>query len=262
MGQALNDLTPIKVAGEGARIWGVNRIEKVPLGAGLATVMAEKVMDLVLVTAVLLASVVVLYPTIPLRSWAPLAVVSGLVAAVNLALVMVLRRPGIVEWGGEVGNRIARRFRGGRYAGAVEEEVEHAIDSFDMARQGALGSDRRLVTVAAVLTVPVWVLEFSRLALIMASLGVFAPLPAVVVASSLALTLQVFLPGGSGNVAVITDIFAGLGITLATATAVGLLSVATSIWISVPVALVALAMTGRREVSGPTSGASDRPDDS
>ena len=262
MGLALNDLTPIKVAGEGARIWGVNRIEKVPLGTGLATVMAEKVMDLVLVTAVLLASVVVLYPAMPLKSWAPLAAVSGLVAAVNLALVMVLRRPGIVEWGGEVGNRIARRFRGGRYAGAVEEEVEHAINSFDLARQGALGSDRRLVTVAAALTVPVWVLEFSRLALIMASLGVFAPLPAVVVASSLALTLQVFLPGGSGNVAVITDIFAGLGITLATATAVGLLSVATSIWISVPIALVALAMTGRREVSGPTSGASDRPDGS
>jgi uncharacterized protein (TIRG00374 family) len=258
VGQALNDLTPVKVAGEGARILGINRIENVPLGTGLATVMAEKIMDLVLVTSVLLASVAVLYPDVPLRAWGPLAVISGLVAAANLALILALRRPDIVQWFGNLSNRVARRFRGGRYAGAVEMEVGRTVDSFDLARQSTWGSDRRLVSMAAALTVPVWALEFSRLALIMASLGVAAPLPAVVVASSLALTFQVFLPGGSGNMVAISDIFAGMGVTLATATAAGLLSVATSIWISVPIALVALALAGRRRITGTSSGASGR----
>jgi hypothetical protein len=96
----------------------------------------------------------------------------------------------------------------------------------------------------------------------MASLGVAAPLPAVVIASSLALTVQVFLPAGSGNVVAIADIFAGLGVTLATATAAGLLSVATSIWISVPIALLALVLANRPGFNGPSREASDRQDDS
>lgn len=262
MAQAVNDLTPGRVLGEGARIWGVNRIEGVPLGTGLATVMAEKVMDLVLVTSVLLASVAALYPAFPLRAWGPLAALSALVAMFNLGIIALLRRPDIVEWGGKMSNRIAQRFRGGRYAIEVENEVERTVGSFDLARQSTWGPDRSLVVMAAVLTVPVWALEFARLALIMWSLGVAAPLPAVVIASSLALTFQLFLPAGGGSVAVITDILAGLGVTLAAATAAGVLSVATSIWITVPIALVALLMTNRRAVNGPSSGASDRQGDS
>ncbi|MBI0584790.1 MAG: flippase-like domain-containing protein [Methanomassiliicoccus sp.] len=261
VGQALNDLTPFRVVGEAARIWGVNQQGGVPLGTGLATVMAEKVMDLVLITTVLMASVVVLFPDEPLRTWAPLAVISGLVAAVNLTLIVVLRRPDIVQWGGGVSNRFARRFRGGRYAGEVEKRVGRTIDSFDLARQHSRTASRSLVLAAAALTVPIWFLEFSRLMLIMAAVGVFPSLPAVVVASALAMTFQVFLPGGSGNVAVISDVFSGMGVALATATAAGLLSVATSIWISVPLALVALLLTGRnlrgRDLSGTPLAASD-----
>ncbi len=262
MAQAINDLTPARVLGEGARIWGVNRVEGVPIGTGLATVMTEKVMDLVLVTSVLLASVAALYPAIPLRAWGPLAALSTLVAMFNLGIIVLLRRPDIVEWGGRVSNRIARRFRGGRYAGEVESEVEKTVGSFDLARQSTWGPERSLVVIAALLTVPVWALEFARLALIFWSLEVFAPLPAVVIASSLALTFQLFLPAGGGSVAVITDILAGVGVTLAAATAAGLLSVATSIWITVPIALVALLLTGRQRLNGPSSGASDPRDDS
>jgi uncharacterized protein (TIRG00374 family) len=262
MGMALNDLTPFRVVGEGARIWGINRLESVPLGTGLATVMAEKVMDLVLVTSVLLASVVVLYPAIPLRGWGPLAAVSAIVAVLNITIIALLRRPDIVEWGGKVGERFARRFRGGRYAAEVEEGLKSTVVSFDLARQSTWGPDRRLVLLATALTIPVWGLEFARLTLIMASLGVAAPLPAVVIASSLALTVQVFLPAGSGNVVAIADIFAGLGVTLATATAAGLLSVATSIWISVPIALLALVLANRPGFNGPSREASDRQDDS
>lgn len=262
MAQAINDLTPARVLGEGARIWGVNRIEGVPIGTGLATVMAEKVMDMVLLTSVLLASVAALYPAIPLRVWGPMAALSALVALFNLGIIVLLRRPDIVEWGGKVSNRIARRFRGGRYAAEVESEVEKTIGSFDLARQSTWGPERSLVVIAAVLTVPIWALEFTRLALIFWSLEVFAPLPAVVIASSLALTFQLFLPAGGGSVAVITDILAGVGVTLAAATAAGLLSVATSIWITVPIALVALLLTNRRAVNEPSSGASDPRDDS
>lgn len=262
MAQAINDLTPARVLGEGARIWGVHRIEGVPLGTGLATVMAEKVMDLVLITSVMLAAVAALYPAIPLRVWGPLAVMSALVAAFNLGIIALLRRPDIVEWGGRVSNRIARRFRGGRYAGEVESEVERTVGSFDLARQSTWGPDRALVIIAAVLTVPIWALEFARLAMIFWSLEVFAPLPAVVIASSLALTFQLFLPAGGGSVAVITDILAGVGVTLSAAAAAGLLSVATSIWIAVPIGLAAFLLTGRRDLNGPSNGASGPRDDS
>jgi uncharacterized protein (TIRG00374 family) len=246
VGQAINDLTPVKVVGEGARIWGINKLAGVPLGTGLATVMAEKVMDLVLVTALLLVSVAVLFPEVPLRSWTPLAVISAIVALANLVIIILLRRPDIVKKVGRAGTRFAQGFRGGRYAERVEARVENTIGAFDRARGSSRSGHRLLPLAATLLTIPVWGLEFTRFALIMASLGVFAPLPMVVVAISLSQTLQVFVPGGGGNMAVVADLFAGIGVAMATATAVGLLSVATSIWISLPIAIIAMVLTGRR----------------
>jgi uncharacterized membrane protein YbhN (UPF0104 family) len=204
----------------------------------------------------------VLYPALALGAWGSLAALSSVVVAINLSIIVLLRRPGTVEWAGRTGKKVAQGFRGGQYAEQVGSSVDRTIESFTLARCSCGGEDRRLVTLAAILTVPVWALEYARLTMIIAALGVLAPLPAVVIASALSLTLQMFLPGGSGNVAAIAQIFSGLGVSLATATAAGLLSVATSIWISVPVALAVLAFTTRRGVSGPANGASDRRDDS
>ena len=265
--QALNDLTPVKVVGEGARVVGVNREEGVPIGTALATVVTEKVMDLVLVTAVLLASVLLLFADVPLRPWAGLAFVTGLVAAANVAVIIGLSRPGAAAWAGRVARRITGRYDE-EWARKAEVEIDRTVRSFEGAVLASGRSHRGLTALAAAMTLPIWGLEFARLALIMAALGTVASLPAVVVASSLALTVQVFLPAGSGNVAAITDVLSGMGIALTTATAAGLLSVATSIWISVPVALLALALAGRggegagtmEEVSERGTGASDQPE--
>jgi uncharacterized protein (TIRG00374 family) len=242
--QALNDLTPVKVVGEGARIVGVNREDGVPIGTGLATVVTEKIMDLALVTAALLASILLLIPDLPLRPWAALAAVVGLVMAANLAVIFILRRPDIAAKIGGLAKRVTQRSKKA-WARNVEIEIDRTVVSFGNAVIASEKRNKNLVVMAALVTLPIWGLEFARLSLIMAALGAFPSFPAVIVASSLAITFQVFLPAGSGNVAVITDVFASMGIALATATAAGLLSVATSIWISVPIALIALAMSGR-----------------
>ncbi len=264
--QALNDLTPVKVVGEGVRIVGINRQEGVPIGTGLETVLAEKVMDLVLVTAVLVASMLLLLPDIPLSPWTSLATVVGLVAAANIAVIIVLLHPGVVEKLGRLAIWIARRTKR-EWVPKLETDVGRTVVSFKKALLSSRHVNRRLTAWAALVTFPIWGLEFARLALIMAALGAFASLPALVVASTLAITFQVFLPAGSSNVVVIADVFAAMGIALATATAAGLLSVATSIWISVPVALVAIALSGRSlksyeaegaELTEPANGASGR----
>lgn len=244
--QAINDLTPVKVLGEGARVVGINREEGVPIGTGLATVVTEKIMDLTLVTVVLMASILLLLPDVALNSWFSLALVVGLVMLANVSVIIVLRRPDIVEKVGGLIKWFTRR-SDKKWARDVEESVELSAHSFSMALQSSHRINRRLWLLAGAITIPIWGLEFARLALIMASLGAFASLPAVVVASTLAITFQVFLPAGSGNVVVIADVFAQMGIALATATAAGLLSVATSVWISVPVALIAIAMYGYPE---------------
>jgi glycosyltransferase 2 family protein len=242
--QALNDLTPVKVVGDGARIVGINRQEGVPIGTGLETIVVEKIMDLVLVTVLLIGSMLLLQPDIPTSPWTALAWVVGLVAAANVAVIIVLFHPGVVEKLGRVAVRIVGRTRRG-WATKLEMEIDRAVESFNRALLLSRHGNRRLTALAALVTLPIWGLEFGRLTLVLAALGTFASLPAVVVASSLAITFQVFLPAGSGNVAVITDVFASMGIALATATAAGLLSVATSIWIAVPMALVAIALSGR-----------------
>jgi uncharacterized protein (TIRG00374 family) len=267
VGQALNDLTPVKVVGEGVRIVGINRQERVPMGIGLETVVVERVMDLMLVTAVLVVSMLLLLPEVPPRPWTALAIVVGLVAVANITLIVLLLRPDVVERFGRLAIWAARRLRRGRSA-ELEVEIGRTLESFNHALLTSRHVNQRLTALAAVMTFPIWGLEFGRLVLILAALGAFASLPAVVVASSLAITLQVFLPAGSGNLAAITDVFATMGIALATATAAGLLSVATSIWISVPVALVVIALSGRSlksyetegvELTELTNGARDRP---
>jgi uncharacterized protein (TIRG00374 family) len=168
--------------------------------------------------------------------------------AANVAVIVVLRRPDIVE---KVGGLI-KWFTGRskkQWARDVEDSVEMSARSFSTALQSSHLINRRLWLVAWAVTIPIWGLEFARLGLIMASLGASASLSAVVIASTLAITFQVFLPAGSGNVVVIADVFAQLGIPLATATAAGLLSVATSIWISVPIALIAIALYGYPEAN-------------
>lgn len=266
--QALNDLTPVKVVGEGARIIGINRQEGVPIGTGLETVVMEKIMDLVLVTVLLVASMLLLLPDVPARPWTALAGVVGLVALANIAVIVVLLRPGAVEKLGRLTVWIVKRMKRG-WGTKLEKDIGRTVESFDRALLSSRHGNRRLTVLAALVTFPIWGLEFGRLALIMAALGAFASPPAVVVASSLAITFQVFLPAGSGNVAVITDVFAAMGIALATATAAGLLSVATSIWIAVPMALVALALSGRSvksieeesaDLTELTNGAGDRPE--
>jgi uncharacterized protein (TIRG00374 family) len=246
--QAINDLTPAKVLGEGARVVGINREEGVPIGTGLATVVTEKVMDLSLVTVVLLASILLLLPDVSLGSWTSLAAIVGLVMAANVAVIVVLRRPDIVEKVGSLIKWFTGRSKKG-WARDVEVSVEMSARSFSTALQSSHLINRRLWLVAWAVTIPIWGLEFARLGLIMASLGASASLSAVVIASTLAITFQVFLPAGSGNVVVIADVFAQLGIPLATATAAGLLSVATSIWISVPIALIAIALYGYPEAN-------------
>lgn len=243
IGQAIGDLTPVKVAGDVARVWGINQEEGVPIGSGLASVVSERLMDLGLVSAVMLLSLGMLYPTMPMSSWQVLAVAVGAVVAINLTIIVLMRRPQLLRWLEAQASRHLGR-KGGAWRVRAERWVVDTLSSFTAAMVNTQDTNRRMTLSAAVLTVPVWGFEFARLFVIMAALGAFVSLPAVVVASTLALTVQVFLPAGSGNVAVISDVFTSTGIGLATATAGGLLSVATSIWISVPLSLLALLLTG------------------
>lgn len=246
VGQALNDLTPVKVLGEGVRIWGINREEGVPIGSGLATVFTEKIMDLALVSVVLIASITLLYPDLPLGPWSSLSFVVGLVVMANLTVIVILRRPDLVEKLGGIAVAAVRKTGRRDWTERLDRVVRRTVGSFNQALNSSRGYNRGWTAAAVLITLPIWALEFARISFIMAALGAFAPLPAIIVASTLAITAQVFLPAGSGNVAVISDVFASMGIALATATAAGLLSVATSVWISVPVALAALLLSGKR----------------
>ncbi len=246
VGQALNDLTPVKVLGDAVRIVGVNKEACVPIGSGLASIVEEKLMDVMLVTAVMIVSAVLLFPIMPFQAWMVITAVVGLVVLANIVILLVLRHPDIISKAGSVATRAARRLRRGEGADRLEGALDKTARSFGQALVNSQGANRRLTMAAAGLTVPIWALEFGRLFMVMAALGSIASLPAVVVASTLSITAQVFLPAGSGSVAVVSDVFAATGVALTTAAAAGILSVATSIWLTVPLALLALLVTGTR----------------
>ncbi len=248
IGQAINDLTPVKILGEATRVYATNQQEGVPVGIGLASVGAERIMDLLAVNLALLLSLAFILPAVPSNIQTSLSIVIGAVCLANFVAALVIAKPSLIR---RVTAWFGRRLTGGRseWLRKVNDVVQRGILSYE----GSLSlfeHNRGSIALASALTALIWIDEFGRLFLIMVALGATVGVPAVIIASALAITAQVFLPAGSGNVLVVSDVLKSSGTDLATATAAGVLSIVTSIWISVPVAVACMLAANLKFKSG------------
>jgi uncharacterized protein (TIRG00374 family) len=98
------------------------------------------------------------------------------------------------------------------------------------------------------LTVIIWINEAVRLFIILLALPDVegASLGAVFIASSIANILGIAIPIGAGNILGIGTVFIAVGMDPGTAGAASFLHVATSLWISVPLGVIAMVLTGFR----------------
>jgi len=246
VGQAFNNLIPGRVVGEATRVYNLYEVNDVPVGTSLATIVTERVMDLVLLTVIAVSGLVLLAPLLVDEIMNEL--ISGVIVAVvvNGIIIYFLARPDVVERIGQrAANWIGRKVSA-RWGQKLSTWLEKMCHSFRDAMRLSKGSQRWHMFGAISFTVLIWVNEVGRLFLIMVALGTDVSIFAVMIATSLSTLSSVFLPAGSGNVVMTTAIFQSVGIPLSEATTAGVLSALTSIWLSIPIGVIAMLLTGLR----------------
>ncbi|MCG7844974.1 MAG: flippase-like domain-containing protein [Methanomassiliicoccales archaeon] len=243
LSQAINNLIPGRVVGETSRIVEINSKEGVSVGSGLATVVTERIMDFVMLTVLAVTSLILLltYIVEELRGYLIFMVVLMVVA--NIFFIYILAKPSMMVRLGAVGGRLVKKVFKGEKGDRYATKLQGTVGSFNEAL--TYGGRWRPMIWAAVLTVVIWANEIARLYLIIEALGVHVSLVAVVATASLASLSAVALSAGSGNVIMSSAVFTAAGMDYHVAATAGLLSALTSIWLSVPVALIAMLFDSR-----------------
>ncbi|MFA5314039.1 MAG: lysylphosphatidylglycerol synthase transmembrane domain-containing protein [Methanomassiliicoccales archaeon] len=245
--QALNNIIPGRVVGETSRIYEIKANEGVGVGTGLATVVTERLMDFIVVTILAMTSLVMLLAYLSEDLGEQLLIVVSLLVVLNFFLIYVLINPAIAnkmcKWGIGIVNRLHLGKRGEKINGMMAGFV----NSFNNAIHTKEKKDRRYVVYAGILTIAVWANEIFRTWLIMYALGADVTVLAVVATCSLASLSGILLSAGSGNVVVSSAIYTASGLEPEIAATAGVLSAMTSIWLSVPVSIIAVLMHDRKK---------------
>jgi len=243
LSQAINNLIPGRVVGETSRIIEMNTRKGVAVGKGLASVVTERIMDFAFLTILTVSSLFLLLADIVEEFRGYLMFLVAMMVLANLLFIYVLARPKLLlrigGWGARLTSKVVKGEKGAKLSGKMLDTVVSFNDALRFK-----GDHKRLIW-PAVLTAIIWVNEIVRLYLIIEALGVDVSMVAVIASASLASLSTVVLTAGSGNVLMSSAVFTASGLDPHVAATAGLLSAITSIWLSVPVSLLAMIIDQR-----------------
>lgn len=190
----VNCVVPAKM-GDVYRAYLARQREGVPVPRALGTIIAERLLDLVVLMALLLAAGAVVFHDKAPAVLVPYVVAGVAVCAAGIGAIVVMRAG-----------------RGQRLLRLLPEAVFHRYESF---RMGTVESFRNLPLLVP-LTALVWAMESGRLALVVLALGdagALGPAQLLLIALVAALLTTVpFLPGGLGLVeAGMVGVLVGIG---------------------------------------------------
>ncbi len=240
MGLSINSVTPGGVSGEPVRVYFLRREAEVPVGHGIATIFAERFMDITVLITFAIFSILFLLPQLAqddiVQLMVPLALVTALLAFVGYTVTHPDFLDTLVNWM----FRILRKFR---KHSSIEQKLEDWVLKF---KSGILelASSKKHGAFFFVLTFVIWTFSTFRIYLLLLAMDVDVSLFAVFLASSITYIFGVILPGGTGNIAAIAAVFSAVGIDPEVAIAVGVLEVATSLLFSVPGGMGAMTICG------------------
>jgi len=219
IGLMVNNTTPGRIAGEPVRVHLLNSRANVSVGRGLATIFAERIMDLIILTTMALIGLIFILPLIPSSD------------------IQILLIPFFVN----IFNRITKD----KWSDKLEKSRESFTSSFKKGFNEILKT-KKYGILCMFLTVLIWLNEAFRIYLILLALpGVsVSSFGSVLIASSAATLFGIALPGGALNAALIAMVFTATGIEVASATTAGILAIMTSIWLSVPLGIIAMFIVG------------------
>lgn len=249
---ALNNSTPGKVGGEPIRALMLREHTSNRLSLGLATIFAEKSMDIV--TIMSFAGFGLVYMIMELGFQNVRGMVFAFAAGGVIILIVILlvfnRRflhmiNGIME-------RIAIWIAGGERKGKLYRLVsrlEGSVNRFHGSLR-TLTKDPRMGAGVLLLTLVIWLNEALRLYIVIQALpgDTYITYQGAIAGVAVANIMGMILPIGSGNVIGSASVLELLSGDETTSTAASLTQVATSLWISIPLGLISLAFLRKRSM--------------
>jgi len=243
IGQSINNTTPGHLAGEVVRSTLLKDETGYPVARGMATIFLEKTIDTIVTIVLAICALALLSATLSHSVSVQLLISTAIIAVLMVALIVFVAHPGgprrLAEW-------TFRRL--GRWAsGATIEGLRRTVDGFlGTFEEGTrdISHNRAKGTIATGLTLAIWANEALRLWLVFLALGFNASSELMVLAATLSSFAALLVPIGAGNSLAIAGICGLAGIDARVATSASLLFIMTSVWLSVLMGLVAMAVKG------------------
>lgn len=245
IGISLNNITPVGLGGETVKAYLLNTEARVPTGRAIASIFTERIMDIIVLTSLAIIGIGLIFselaPYIRINMLYSLFVIIGII----IVMIVIITHPTLLEKLGRSISKIIVKLSKNR-GKIFEMKLNEAIQKFKKGMKDIFLAKKSTAFICFSLTVTIWLIQASRLYLILLAMNIefHATFVQVIIASSIAMMLGVVLPWGAGNIAAITAVFTAVGISLKDATASGILEVLTSVWIIVPLGIFAMIHTG------------------
>ncbi|UCG70933.1 MAG: flippase-like domain-containing protein, partial [Thermoplasmata archaeon] len=163
---------------------------------------------------------------------------------------------------------ILKKFSKSGWVLKAESGIVSFVDSFNdgiNSMKSNLRLKKKISVLFIILSLLIWLNEAARIYLILLALpGIDAPsFGAVLIASSVATVFGAVLPIGAMHATLISSIFTALGVDIASATTAGILVIMTTIWLSIPLGIIAMFVVGMKmdRISGEVESKEDDKED-
>jgi len=244
LGISTNNATPGGVGGEPLRVYFLRSEYDVRGGHGLATIFAERGLDILVLTMMSLIGLIFIHPLVKDRGFLTstlhmLALIITLVAA-GLVAVLNPRMMHRLIW---IVSRVMKKVLPAKLFSRADGVLERVSSHFQLGVRQII-SHRGISMACFLLTVVIWLSTALRLYVILLAVGMNVPLPVIILAAGLTFILGVLIPGGGGNVATISTVLSAMGSRISDATTAGILEVLSSVVVSFVLGLAVAVMSG------------------
>jgi len=258
---ALNNSTPGKVGGEPVRALLLKEHTGSRLSLGIASIFAEKAMDIM--TILLFSGIGLVYLTLEIGFGDVRALIIG-IAVGSMAILLLLLTVASRRFAGVLLNT-SRSIVGKKGGGKIQSRAKKAMDRAEGSLSrfhdavDLLVRNKSLLPLIVLLDLEIWLNEAARLYLVVLAIPTgadIAPLGALA-ATSIANILGFILPIGSGNVIGSSSVMEVITGDERISASASIVAVATSLWLSIPIGLLSLVILRRvpsRKEKAPPAG--------
>ncbi len=243
IGLAVNNSLPGHIAGEPVRAYLLKKGHDYPMGRAMASIFLEKTIDTVVTIVLALAGVLLLVNVLQRSLTTTLLAFTGVIALLMGALILFVAYPAgprrLARWAFV---KLRRRWEESRVT-RYESIIDGFLGTFEEGTR-SISHDRSRAATATALTVVIWLNEALRLWLVFLALGHNVAAELVLVAATISSFAALLVPIGAGNSATIAVICGLAGVEAGVAASASLLHIMTSIWISAPMGMAAMAYAG------------------